>query len=416
MPRPKARGMETNMKTAIKITLACIFTGAVVCMVGMLYKLQQQEAIMEEKAQLIQQQKELQDKISNSRNQLDSTSAELKEAQEQLDILNTRISEAKSYRELLQQQLTDCEDLYQFDILSFVPNYDVKRFQASEFTSQISSNVFSGIFGSLIGGAVTAGSKDIQASMYSNRGNFNTEMMLWMQPAINGLGDAINTFDGSYEEYRELSLENDERQCIRNKMLLDQTKDGWQTALLSEEKEQLIDMMAKYRFRLNLFHTMYSMLLVDTAYLDELQGQLTAIDQLLAKYDPDTQRGYSAEEKTEALVSVMDIYTQAVKKMASTKPKDPAFPVIGGEFGSRRGEERGYYNEGGKKVYVRQNSFHVFFDLEGRPMFTSNSEGKKAYFYEGQVIIHDCETDADLESMINTANIIYEKFDEWWAN
>lgn len=403
------------MKTKFKILLSAIFLGTAVCMGGMLYYLQKQEPVMEEKVQLIQQQQKIQEQLESCRAREASAQTALKEDQERLNGLQARIGEAASYQQALQTQLEACQELFQFDACPFVPDYDIKRFQDSELANNLTDLTIKGLFGSLIGGAVSGGNRENQDSLYSNRGLFNESMTRWIQPAISNFSGAIVVFDGSYEEYQRMSVEQDEQQSILNKMLLEQSGKDWQTNLLTKEKDELLDAMAKYRFHLKVYYDMFSMLLINNTYLSQLQEQLDRIDQILAKYDPDGVKGYTEEEKAELLITAINTYTYAVEQMTSNS-KDPAFPTIGGEFGSRKGEIRGYYNANQKKVYIRQELFQGFYDAEGRPIYVKNKDGYKAYFYEGQVVSHDCETEEELQSLIRSANIIYENFDERWIN
>lgn len=179
-----------------------------------------------------------------------------------------------------------------------------------------------------------------------------------------------------------------------------------------EEKQKLLEAMAKYRFHLQVFYDLYAGILMDTDYLGELQQQLALMDALLTKYDAGQELGYDEAAKAELLQTIMKEYAYLINGMIDGKVEDPALLAIGAEATDWEKKHKAIYNAAGLKLYIwYQNDFSAYFDKEGKPLMISTAAGQTIYFYKGEVLSHTFADEESMQSFVERVKQEYKEFE-----
>lgn len=425
------------MKKGIKVILLCGYAGLMAGMAIGLVQINTQERDMKERLLLMEERVQLEEEYSFLKNEfvlleqesrevtgsgeqivqeVQQAEVQLASAKEQLETLQTQIDIAKDYQQKMKSILEAYADLYQLDMQVIVANYDVERFKAFEkeqnAVGKVSGALSNAILGSLFGGGVEESVQSNLSSIYGNRIDFNRDIVRWMQDSMYEVSAASSAFNGSYEQYQKMAETVEEGQWLTYNMLLKQAGEVWETELLETQKQQLLDAMAKYRFHLQVFYDLYSGILVDFSYMQEVENQLAVLDTLLAKYDPEGNLGYDADAKAELLKSIIKEYEYMVLNMKKGQVADPALLQIGAEATDRKYAHKALFNASGVKLYLYyQNQFSAYFDNKGCLLSIHFGE-KDVYFYEGEVLTHTFESEETLQSVIDTVEEEYKCFEE----
>lgn len=404
------------MKIQVKIFLGCIYVGLMLGLVLLWKQLDAQKIVMEERQQLVKEYGELEAKEALLEQSVSVAEAELQAANEQLQILETEVEAAKAYQQKLQKLLDENADLYHTDMDVIVVHYDAERFRETEkeqnIVGEVAGAALQSILGSFFGGGVKESVQSNMNHVYSNRVDFNHDAIKWLQASMYEVSSAASTFDGCYEQYRKMAEATEAEQWIVDNALLEQAGNNWENGLLAEEKQNLLEAMAKYRFHLQVFYDLYAGILADAGYLSELQQQLTLMDALLIKYDSEQILGYDTATKTELMQTLMKEYAYLINGMIDGKVEDPALLAIGAEATDWEKKHKAIYNAAGVKLYLYyQNDFSAYFDKEGKPLMISSASGQTIYFYKGEVLSHTFVDEESMQSVVEHVKQEYKEFE-----
>lgn len=404
------------MKIQVKICLGCIYVGLMFCLVVLWRQVDAQKMVMEERQLLVKEYDELEAEVAVLEKSVSVAEAELQVAKEQLQGLENEVESTKNYQQKLQKLLDENADLYHTDLDVIVVHYDAERFRETEkeqnIVGEVAGTALQSILGSFFGGGVKESVQSNVNHVYSNRVDFNQDAIRWLQASMYEVSSAASTFDGCYEQYRKMSETTDAEQWIAENALLEQAGEHWENELLVEEKQNLLEAMAKYRFHLQVFYDLYAGILTDAEYLGELQQQLALMDTLLTKYDSGQELGYDAITKAELLQTIMKEYSYLIDGMIDGKVEDPALLAIGAEATDWEKKHKAIYNAAGLKLYLwYQNDFSAYFDKEGKPLMISSASGQTIYFYKGEVLSHTFADEESMQSFVEHVKQEYKEFE-----
>lgn len=360
--------MKIKILCAVSVVIVVLSGGVILRMNGFSDKMQQRESLLLHK-------QALEAEITTDQAALGEVEAFLMENEEQSAIYKEQSALLREKQSEVRKVVEQFSGLYEFSLGGMPVNYDVENFREAEKLDGQTTQMVGTFFGGIIEGILSNKEESNVASAEKLRLSLYEYFSDFLEESFQEVSAAKAVFDGSYSFYFDIAQADDEESLFVYSTLLEEVQTE---KICMEEREDLLQGMAKYIFDLSCVYKMYETTLTEheTAFLKNLKIQLNTFKQLEAVYDPDgSQYGYTGEEQLERYRKLLYQYVDVVEELG-LRNADNGIKNGGKYTDYGVGVNQGFLNKG-KVILMYGNVSDTglwepkkyFYDSEGNPIY-----------------------------------------------
>ncbi|MCM1145564.1 MAG: hypothetical protein NC318_14300 [Blautia sp.] len=371
----------------MKTKIVCAVSGAVILLSGgILLGLNGFSGKLQQREEMISQKQTLETEIAEDKAALTEMEAFLSENQEQFALYEEQMSLLEARKAEIKEGMEQLLPLYQIPLGGLPINYDVENFREAEKLDAQSNQLVGAFFGKIIEGILSNKEESNVASAESLRLSLYEFFSDFLEESFGEAAAAKISFDGAYSFYEELTAEDGEGLSAGMELPADIEAEE----LCKEEKEALLQGLAKYVFDLSCVYEMYETTLTEheTAFLANLKSQLDTLEQVLAVYDSEGNLyGYTEQEQLARYEKILYQYVAAVEELG-VRNADNGIKNAGKYTDYGVGVNQGFLNRGRIVLMYGNVSDNGMWEPK---KFFYNGEGSPIYIKIGiaELIIKD---------------------------
>lgn len=380
-----------------------------------LFYLNSQKKEMEIKTALLQEKQELTESLSSYIQKQEDVAKEQEEVGKKLKEVEETLKVLKEKQNLLSVALDQDRALYELVPGKLGMNYDVEMFKEIQKSTNRAGTVGK-LFGGLFGNAMEASQQDNMDRVYENRLKFYKELQQFIKASSTTVNAAKIAFDSNYGFWNSLTDLQTDEELLENETVLKHVEEQ---VYWSEEKQALLKALEKYNYDLGLFIMMYDMTLSsrETAFVQQLNDQKQAVQQILDSNSMDGSTGYTQEEKDSRYLQLLKRYLETADFMISMSQYDDGILYHSDKTAKNTSFFRAYGNKG-DVIYLQESTSYTFalsavekryYDKEGNPLYLSLNQGTVT-LNDGRIIEHTCVNEAMAEKVTEEARRIWKEY------
>lgn len=357
----------------IKRIVCIVSLFVIILSVSIIYFLKNLSVQMAEKEMLITEKVSLEEEFEQKQTELLVLNADIAKQQEVVAECEERLAILRAKSQEIQAVMDRENALYNISLEGMPINYDVENFREAEKTSgQVSMGV--GLFfGEQIGQMLDNDENSNVSSAEKLRLALYKELSHFLKDSYYELASAKVSFDACYSFYNELIQTESDELLLANEVLLENVDIE---QLCVEERENLLNALAKYCYDLSYVYMLYDNTLTDNEwiYLAGLKQQVDDMKQLIPSYDSEeTKYGYTEEEELSRCKRIIYKYVSVINELAARNTDG------GIKWGSTITDygssvNKGYFNK--EKVIIMEQEMvwgntirKYYYDREGNPLY-----------------------------------------------
>lgn len=372
----------------MKTKIVCAVSGVVILLSGgILLGLNGFSGKLQQRGEILSQKQALEMEIAEDKAALTEMEAFVSQNQEQSALYEEQTSSLEAKKAEIKESMEQLLPLYQIPLEGLPINYDVENFREAEKLDAQSNQLVGAFFGKIVEGILSNKEESNVASAESLRLSLYEFFSDFLEESYPEAAAAKVSFDGAYSFYEELIAEDGEGLSAGLEGL---PADMEAEELCKEEKEALLQGLAKYIFDLSCVYEMYETTLTEheTAFLEDLKSQLDTLKQVLAVYDPEgSLYGYTEEEQLARYEKILYQYVAAVEELG-VRNADNGIKNAGKYTDYGVGVNQGFLNRGRIVLMYGNVSDNGMWEPK---KFFYNGEGSPIYIKIGiaELIIRD---------------------------